>query len=239
MPGGYYETGANRAKRVHDLFSSIASRYDLINDLQSFGLHRLWKRRLVQLANPKPGERALDLCCGSGDIAFSLARRGVQVVGLDFAQPMLEVARKRAARYRGELRIQWLLGDVLRIPCVRDSFDIITMGYGLRNLTNWEDGLRELLRVARKGARVLILEFGKPPNPLARQAYFAYLKLAVPCFGRVFCGDPEAYAYILDSLQHYPDQGGVARAFENAGCRSVKVVNILVGMMSIHHCTAP
>src|SRR4051812_41796142 len=122
MQSGYYEAGTNRARRVHDLFTQIAPRYDLINDIQSFGLHRLWKRRLIALATPKPGERALDLCCGSGDIAFALAKRGAKVVGIDFTEAMLAVARSRASN---NSQVEWLLGDVQQIPCADHSFDII------------------------------------------------------------------------------------------------------------------
>jgi demethylmenaquinone methyltransferase/2-methoxy-6-polyprenyl-1,4-benzoquinol methylase len=246
----FYEPGDQRAVKVRDLFSRIAPRYDLINDLQSFGLHRHWKRRVIRLACPKPGQRALDLCCGTGDIALGLARRGVRVTGLDFSQPMLEVAARRSpgARPQGRevahhaSRIthhasaspHFVCGDAQRIPFSDNSFDIVTVGYGLRNLANWETGLREMRRVAKPGGRLVVLEFGKPANALWRGLYFGYLKLFVPCLGRVFCGNASAYAYILESLKHYPAQQGVAAKMRELGLADVRVISLLGGVMSIN-----
>lgn len=227
MPQSYYEAGEHRAARVRDLFGRIARRYDLINDLQSFWLHRLWKRRLVRLAAPRPGEAALDICCGTGDLALQLAQRGARVIGLDFTAPMLQVAQARGA-------LCWLQGDALHLPFPEQSFDIITVAYGLRNLADWQQGLREMLRVARPAARILILEFGKPPDPAWRRLYFAYLRLAVPVFGKAFCGDSRAYAYILESLQQYPAQEPVAEYLRTLGGRDVRIFNLLGGAMSIH-----
>ena len=230
MSESYYETGEQRAQRVRDLFTRIARRYDLINDLQSFWLHRFWKRRVISLASARAGDAVLDVCCGTGDLAVELSRRGARVVGLDFTGPMLEVARSRAG-------LPWVQGDALHLPFADKSFDILTIAYGLRNLADWQRGLREMLRVARPSARILILEFGKPPNALWRNAYFAYLRVAVPVFGKVFCGDSRAYAYILESLQRYPAQGPVSECLRALGCREVRLINLLGGAMTIHLAT--
>src|SRR5216110_514300 len=143
MANKFHEPGDQRAARVNDLFAAIAPRYDLINDLQSFGMHRYWKRRLIQLARVQPGLRALDLCCGTGDVAFALARQGAEVIGLDFSEPMLAVARKRWAG-RGSSNRQsiisnmlFLPGDAQQIPFPDQSFDVVTVSYGLRNLSSW------------------------------------------------------------------------------------------------------
>src|SRR5262249_35479138 len=157
--------------RVSELFGRIAPRYDLINDLQSFGLHRWWKQRLARLAQPVPGCLALDMCCGTGDIALALAGHGAQVTGLDFSAPMLNVARRRAERFaaRTGMRVpEFIRGDALAVPFPDNSFDIVSVGYGLRNLVRWESGLEEMRRVAKPGGRVLALDFGKPSNPLWR-----------------------------------------------------------------------
>ena len=251
MANTFYAPGDQRAAKVHDLFSRIAPRYDLINDLQSFGLHRYWKRRVVQMARPQPGQRALDLCCGTGDLARALARRGAQVAGLDFSELMLETAEKR----QPGIRIQepepgphatrtthhasptprFVRGDAQRIPFPDNSFDIVTVGYGLRNLANWEAGLREMQRVAKAGGRLVVLDFGKPDNALWRGLYFGYLKLFVPCLGRMFCGDAGAYAYILESLRHYPAQHAVAAKMHELGLANVRVVSLLGGAMSINY----
>ncbi|MBI3192555.1 MAG: class I SAM-dependent methyltransferase [Pedosphaera parvula] len=250
MVNQYYETGGQRASRVNDLFAAIASRYDLINDLQSFGLHRVWKRKVARLAAVQPGARALDLCCGTGDIAFALAARGADVVGLDFSEPMLAVARKRAevqaSRFADTATLpsaihapHFLRGDALRIPFPDKHFDLVTIGYGLRNLASFEGGLREMGRVAKPGGRLLVLDFGVPDNALWRRLYFAYLRCFVPVLGRVFCGNAAAYAYILESLKNYPAQKGVAAKMRELGCRQVQIHNLLGGMMSINYGEKP
>lgn len=233
MPNKYYEAGDQRAAKVNDLFAAIAPRYDLINDLQSFGLHRWWKRRLVKLAELNPGVRALDLCCGTGDVAFALAGQGAEVTGVDFSEPMLAVARQRRAG-RGLESPKFLWGDAQEIPFPDDSFDVVTVSYGLRNLTSWERGLGEMLRVARRGGRLLVLDFGKPDNAVWRSLYFGYLRLFVPLFGRLFCGDAQTHAYILESLKHYPAQHGVAAKMRAMGCLDVRIVPLLGGVMTIN-----
>ena len=224
----YYQPGENRAAEVRRLFGAIAPRYDLINDLQSFWLHRLWKRRLVDLAAPKQGERALDVCCGTGDIAAELGHRGAKVFGLDFSAEMLTVGARKHSKP------VWIQGDAQQLPFSDQSFDIVSVGYGLRNLASWQVGIAEMRRVAKPGGRLLILDFGKPPNPLWRALYFAYLRLAVPLHGQVFCGNAAAYAYILESLKNYPAQQGVAAELEKIGCTEVRTINLLGGIMSIH-----
>ncbi|HEY2951860.1 MAG TPA: ubiquinone/menaquinone biosynthesis methyltransferase [Verrucomicrobiae bacterium] len=239
MANKYYQPGEGRAAKVNDLFAAIASRYDLINDLQSFGLHRGWKRRLVRLADPQPGERALDLCCGTGDIAFGLARRGAEVVGLDFSEAMLGVAREKGRRQKAEGRrngsVVFEQGDVMQLPFSDGLFDIVTVGYGLRNLASWERGLAEMHRVARPGGRLLVLDFGKPDDALWRRLYFSYLRWFVPFFGKIFCGDSATHAYILESLQHYPGPRGVEAGMNDLKCAEVRVINLLGGIMSINY----
>src|SRR4051812_38720003 len=151
MAQQFFVSGEQRAQKVKELFTIVARRYDLINDLQSFGLHRYWKRRVIQLARPKAGEMALDVCCGTGDIALGLARCGVQTIGLDFNEEMLRVAKLKAQKTEITKGIQFLQGDAEAVSFPENFFDIVTMGYGLRNLSSWETGLREMLRVAKPG----------------------------------------------------------------------------------------
>ncbi len=239
MSNRYFQPGQQRAAGVIELFDAIALRYDLINDLQSLGMHRRWKRRFVELAGVRPRERALDLCCGTGDIALALAGQGAEVIGLDFSAPMLAVAHSRS---RGSAPAagtapnpQFLRGNALMIPFGDDTFDVVTIAYGLRNLASFEQGLREMWRVARPGGRILVLDFAKPDQPLWRSLCFGYLKCCVPIFGRVFCRNADTYAYILESLKHYPAQHGVAAALGAMKCTRVRVMSLLGGAMSIHY----
>lgn len=244
MARTYFEAGEQRSARVRELFATIAPRYDLINDLQSFGLHRRWKRRVIQLACPRAGRLALDVCCGTGDLAMRLAAHGATVTGVDFSARMLEVAEQRTPHGRTEApqslsqaqnRPRYIRADAQRLPFPNDSFDIVTAAYGLRNLADWESGLHEMHRVAKAGGRVVVLDFGKPDHALWRKLYFIYLRLFVPCLGRIFGGNAAAYAYILESLQHFPAQHGVAAKMRDLGLTNVRIVSLLGGVMAINY----
>lgn len=242
----YYDPGEHRAQRVCDLFDRIASRYDLINDVQSAGLHRLWKRRVIREAEIVEGNQALDVCCGTGDLAFSMARQGATVTGLDFSRQMLNVARKRADDLTQDPSDTtgptdqpptFIEGDAMQLPFQDASFDVLTMAYGLRNLSDWKKGLAECHRVLRPGGRMLILDFGKPPNPGWRAVYFGYLRLIVPFMGWTLVGDAEAYRYILTSLQHFPAQRGIESEMVRLGCRKIRTHLFLGGVMSLNMAT--
>jgi len=256
MANSFFQPGERRAAKVQELFAAIAPRYDLINDLQSFGLHRYWKSRAVRLARPRPGEKVLDVCCGTGDLARALARCQAEVIGLDFSMPMLEFAHAKReplhasacspAEARPERttettrgQLQFVCGDAQELPFRDNTFEIVTIGYGLRNLAHWETGLQEMARVAKPGGRLVVLDFGKPEGPLWRSAYFAYLRMLVPCLGRVFCGNASAYAYILESLKHYPAQRGVASKMRELGLTGIQMLEFLGGAMSINYGVKP
>jgi demethylmenaquinone methyltransferase/2-methoxy-6-polyprenyl-1,4-benzoquinol methylase len=238
VSNAFYKAGEERSAKVNDLFATIARRYDLINDLQSFGLHRGWKRQVVRLAQVQSGSSALDLCCGTGDISFALARQGAQVTGLDFSQQMLEVAARRNQK-NSAAHPKFIQGDALHVPFADNSFDAVTVGYGLRNLASWADGIGEMARLAKPGGRLVVLDFGKPPNALWRSLYFTHLKLSVPLIGLLFCGNAQAYAYILESLKHYPAQLAVADKMRELKLRNVRVINLLGGAMAINYGEKP
>src|SRR5437867_855707 len=162
------DVGCSRLDVVHCFkHHSISVRFKpgVARGLQSFGVHRHWKRRLVGLAKIRPGERALDLCCGTGDVAFALARKGAKVTGLDFSEPMLAVAcdrlKAQMPKFEPDGRVKFVCDDAQQIPFPDNSFDLVTISYGLRNLADWEKGLREMRRVANPGGRLLVLDFGK------------------------------------------------------------------------------
>ncbi len=229
MANAYYDSGDSRAQKVNELFASIAPRYDRINDIQSFGMHHRWKRRVVRMARLRTGDRALDVCCGTGDIAELLAATGAKTIGLDFTAEMLDVARRRNAA------IEYLQGDAMALPFEDESFEAVTVGFGLRNLAEWKTGLEEMHRVARPGGRLLVLDFGRPDNGIWRALYFSYLRMIVPVYGKMFCGNWSAYAYILESLKNYPAQRGVEQGMKELNCQDVRVVNFFGGAMSINY----
>jgi demethylmenaquinone methyltransferase/2-methoxy-6-polyprenyl-1,4-benzoquinol methylase len=170
-------------------------------------------------------------------LALRLASQGASVFALDFSEAMLGVALgKTSSRsiMAEEHQIRFVRGDAQRLPFAADSFDAVTVGYGLRNLASWEAGLREMRRVAKPGGRLVVLDFGKPDHPAWRRLYFGYLKLCVPCLGRVVCGNAAAYSYILDSLYHYPAQHGVAACMAELGLRNMRIINLLAGAMTIN-----
>jgi demethylmenaquinone methyltransferase / 2-methoxy-6-polyprenyl-1,4-benzoquinol methylase len=233
MGSVFYSPGRERANKVRDLFGLVADRYDLINDLQSLGLHRGWKDRVVEVARVRPGESALDVCCGTGDIAFRLARAGARVTGLDFSQPMLDLAEARKAGSPGRDYPQFMRADALSMPFGEDSFDVVTAGYGLRNLASMQAGLAEMVRVAKCGGRLVVLDFGVPNHPLWRVLTRVYLRTWVPLWGLIFCGSASAYSYIYDSLKDYPAQQGLARAMAALGLQDIQTIDLVGGAMSI------
>lgn len=188
-----------------------------------------------------PGDQVLDVCCGTGDIALELARRRAQVVGLDLCRPMLDIAeRRRDSGTRsgrpgpcGPDAPRFIQADALYLPFGDNSFDAVTAGYGLRNLADWQEGLRQMQRVARPGGRLVVLDFGRPGNPIWRAMVMAYLRFLVPLLGLAVCGNLRAYAYVHESLRHYPAQLGLEDTMREIGLVEVSTVNLLGGAMSI------
>jgi|SRR5579862_1760872 len=242
MESKFYQADEHRAEKVHELFATIARRYDLLNDIMSVGLHRKWKRRLVEMGSGERGagsgkeKRVLDLCCGTGDIATMFAEGGARVTGADFTEEMLWVAaaRKRRGSPGGSPSPDWVRADALRLPFEDDSFDVVSVGYGLRNLADIELGLREILRVLRPGGKFVTLDFGKPESKVFRTLYFGYLRIVLPILGWMFCGDPDTHGYILASLQNYPAQRGIKELMESIGYRDCGFEEFCLGSMAIN-----
>jgi demethylmenaquinone methyltransferase / 2-methoxy-6-polyprenyl-1,4-benzoquinol methylase len=225
-------TPEGKRRYVRTLFATIADRYDVITVALSYGQDRRWKRRLVAMAAPRPGARALDLATGTGDIAFGLAEQGARVVGLDITPRMIELAREKVTSHRSA---RFLVGDMLALPFAAASFDIVTTGSGLRNVPNLPAAIEEIRRVLSPGGRVVSLDFNRPANRLVRAVYLVYLSVVGGAVGWVLHRDPDTYRYIPASIRLYPGARGVARLFEAYGFTEVRCHAVFGGLMTIHH----
>ncbi|HZP48506.1 MAG TPA: ubiquinone/menaquinone biosynthesis methyltransferase [Vicinamibacterales bacterium] len=226
------------AKRryVRALFATIADRYDVITVALSCGRDRGWKRRVVALAAPSAGRRALDLATGTGDIAFALAARGASVVGLDITPRMIELARGKRDMAAADAPA-FLVGDMLALPFPSASFDIVTTGYGLRNVPDLAAALDEIRRVLRPGGQFVSLDFNRPANGAVRAAYLAYLHVVGGALGWLLHRDPDTYRYIPASIRRYPGAGAVVAMLEARGFARATYHRVLGGLMAIHHAT--
>jgi demethylmenaquinone methyltransferase/2-methoxy-6-polyprenyl-1,4-benzoquinol methylase len=222
-------TAPGKRRYVRRLFSTIADRYDLITVLLSYGRDRRWKQRLAHLAGVRAGERALDLACGTGDIAFEIADRGARVVGLDITERMIQLARRRS-----QSRAAFLIGDMMALPFPSASFDLVTTGYGIRNVPDIETALAEIHRVLRPGGRMLSLDFNRPANAVVRGAYLVYLTLVGSTLGFVLHRDPNTYRYIPESIRHYPGADGVRILMRDMGFARAEWIPLLGGLMAIN-----
>ncbi len=225
-------TPEGKSRYVRRLFSTIADRYDLITILLSFGLDRRWKARLAADADLRPGDRALDLACGTGDISFEIAERGARVIGLDITARMIEIAR--AKRRIGRAKAVFLVGDMMSLPFPDGRFDVATVGYGIRNVPTIDIALGEIYRVLTPGGRVLSLDFNRPPNRMIRAVYLAYLTVVGSALGLVLHRDPDTYRYIPESIRRYPGAPGVAAAMRRLGFREVSYTPLLGSLMAIN-----
>ena len=206
-----FQTPQSKRRYVRQLFATIADRYDLITRVLSYGQDARWKARLVSMAEVRAGERALDLACGTGDIAFAVAARGARAVGLDITHRMLQLARLRAGSARAsssQAPVEFITGDMTSLPFRSASFDLVTTGYGLRNVPDLDAAIDEIARVLRPGGRLLSLDFNRPESAVIRAAYLAYLTGVGATLGWLLHRDPDTYRYIPASIRRYP---GAAR----------------------------
>lgn len=225
---------ADKARRVGAVFDQVAERYDLMNDLMSLGLHRLWKAFAISIARPRPGDRILDLASGSADLARSLGHRvmpGGQVWLADINRRMLQRGRDRALD--DGMLAPAVQCDAERLPFPPGYFDCVTVAFGLRNMTHKDRALAEMTRVLKPGGRLVVLEFSKVWKPLER-AYDLYSFRFLPWLGRRVAGDAEAYRYLAESIRMHPDQATLAGMLETAGLSRVDVFNLAAGVVAVH-----
>jgi demethylmenaquinone methyltransferase/2-methoxy-6-polyprenyl-1,4-benzoquinol methylase len=225
---------SEKAQKVRGVFDSVASKYDLMNDLMSGGLHRTWKAYTVQVANLKPGERALDIAGGTGDLSRAFARKvgetGV-VVHTDINEAMLRQGRDRLLDEG--LILPTSLADAEKLPFKSESFDLVAVAFGLRNMTHKDLALAEMCRVLKPGGRLLVLEFSRIAEPL-RKPYDWYSFNILPKLGSLFAGDAESYKYLAESIRMHPDQATLKAMMKMAGFGHVDVHNLSAGIVALH-----
>jgi demethylmenaquinone methyltransferase/2-methoxy-6-polyprenyl-1,4-benzoquinol methylase len=220
-------------KDVAAMFDDVAERYDLTNDVLAMGQTRRWRKAVVSAVGALPGDRVLDLAAGTGTSSEPIARAGAFVVACDFSLGMLAVGRARNPR------LSFVAGDALRLPFADNAFDAVTISFGLRNVNDRDDGLRELLRVTKPGGRLVVCEFSHPTWAPFREIYSTYLMGALPAVARRASSNPDAYVYLAESIRAWPDQAELAHDVLAAGWEKVGWRNLTGGIVALHRATKP
>ena len=232
-----FDSPEDKRRYVRRLFATIADRYDFITVVLSFGRDRAWKRRLAREARLQAGDRVVDLACGTGDIAFEAALYGAEVIGLDVTLRMIELARGKAglAKLDGLWPVpHFTVGDMMALPFADATADVVTTGYGLRNVPGLAEAADEIARVLRPGGRLLSLDFNRPRQPLILKLYLGYLTVVGASLGWLLHRDPDTYRYIPESVRRYPGADGIARLLQARGFEEVRVVPLFGGFMTLH-----
>jgi len=234
-------TPHGKRRYVRRLFATIADRYDFITRVLSYGQDQRWKRRTIELARLQPTDRVLDLAAGTGDLAFAAASSARRVVALDVTHRMLQLARLRASSLSDDVRrrCHFVTADMCALPLYAGAVDIVTTGYGLRNVPVLADAIREIHRVLVPGGRLVSLDFNRPGNPLVRQLYWGYLTVVGSALGLVLHGDADTYRYIPESIRNYPGARAVAQLLRDQGFVDVQALPVLFGFMAIHVAVKP
>ncbi len=217
------------------MFDRVAGRYDALNSVMTAGLHHRWRERAAGRAELSPGDSALDVCCGTGDLALELAGHvspGGNVVGCDFSEPMLDLAREKAAARRAA-GVRFECADALQLPYDGERFDAATVGFGVRNLADLDRGLREMARILKPGGRVVILEITQPTRPPLSNFYSLWFDRIVPLLG-AFSSEPEAYSYLPESVRSFPSPDGLGEKMDRAGFERIRYTVLAGGIIAIH-----
>ena len=226
----------DKAGRVQGVFSSVASKYDIMNDVMSGGVHRIWKDAMMDWLAPRPGQRLLDVAGGTGDISFRFLKRagsGHSTV-LDITESMLVEGRKRSEAESMHDQLDWVVGDAMTLPFPDNTFDVYTISFGIRNVTRPQEALNEAFRVLRPGGRLMVLEFSQLPNPMMQKAYDAYSFNVIPRMGQIIAGDRDSYQYLVESIRNFPDQETFLGMVRAAGFDNAKYRNLTLGVAALH-----
>ncbi|MEM1161526.1 MAG: bifunctional demethylmenaquinone methyltransferase/2-methoxy-6-polyprenyl-1,4-benzoquinol methylase UbiE [Pseudomonadota bacterium] len=233
-----FETVAEEEKagRVQGVFSSVASRYDVMNDVMSVGIHRIWKDAMMDWLAPRPGQRLLDVAGGTGDIAVRFLRRAKagHATVLDLTEPMLVEGRQRADAEHMAENLDWVVGDAMALPFSDNTFDVYTISFGIRNVTRPQDALAEAYRVLKPGGRLMVLEFSQLPNEGMQKLYDLYSFNVIPRMGQLIARDRDSYQYLVESIRKFPDQETFLGMVRAAGFGNVKYRNLTMGVACLH-----
>jgi demethylmenaquinone methyltransferase/2-methoxy-6-polyprenyl-1,4-benzoquinol methylase len=227
---------AEKAGMVHGVFTRVASKYDIMNDVMSGGVHRLWKDAMMDWLSPRPDQKLLDVAGGTGDVSFRFLKRapGAHATVLDMTESMLVSGRQRAEADSMADRLNWVVGDAMALPFADNTFDVYTISFGIRNVTRVADALKEAYRVLRPGGRLMVLEFSRIPNDLVQWAYDKYSFNVIPVMGQIVAGDRDSYQYLVESIRKFPDQETFASMIRTAGFDQVKYRNLTMGVAALH-----
>ncbi len=225
-----------KAGMVHGVFTNVASKYDVMNDVMSMGIHRVWKDAMMDWLAPRSGQKLLDVAGGTGDVAFRFLNRapGAHATVCDMTEGMLIEGRKRAEAEQMAASLEWVVGDAMALPFDDNSFDVYTISFGIRNVTRIADALAEAYRVLKPGGRIMVLEFSQIPNDMMQKVYDLYSFNIIPRMGQVIANDRDSYQYLVESIRRFPDQETFAGMIRTAGFEQVKYLNLTMGIAALH-----
>ena len=225
-----------KAGLVEGVFTNVASRYDIMNDVMSAGIHRIWKNAMMDWLVPRNGQMLLDVAGGTGDIAFRFLDRAPQAEAtvLDMTQSMLDEGQARAEAADLASQLTWVCGDAMALPFDDNSFDVYTISFGIRNVTRIEDALSEAYRVLKPGGRLIVLEFSQMPEPALQKLYDAYSFNVIPTMGQLIANDRDSYQYLVESIRKFPDQERFLEMVKTAGFDNAKYRNLSMGIACLH-----